>query len=135
MASAPRVMLQRPGVPGVPANTPPSDEFHICVQRYANDLLDEVERLEVAQRTGSGTSPEFTSSMVTDADRLLRRAYRSPRRKPGKEIAWRVFVALALIGVGVASNNLKETWGIWLFVVSMTVALAGTIFDLVREEK
>ncbi|MFC7487242.1 hypothetical protein ACOCJ7_00105 [Knoellia sp. CPCC 206453] len=135
MAKAPRVAIDRTQIPGLDSGSPPSDEFHRCAERYANDLLEEVERLEAAQRTGGGDDAEYTSSMVTDADRLLRRAYRTQRkRKPG-EIIWRIVVAVALILVGVATNNLKETWGIILFVVAVAIALGGTIWDLVGGER
>ncbi|GAA1675917.1 hypothetical protein GCM10010977_22080 [Citricoccus zhacaiensis] len=117
----------------MPDGTPPAVEFHRCIRKYADDLLEEVERLEVAQRSGGGSAAEFTSSMVTDADRLLRRAYRRPTRPSKGEIAWRICVALALVGVGVATNNLDEWWGLVLFVASIGVSLTGTILDLVGE--
>lgn len=135
MAKPSRVAIDRPAIPGLDCGSPPSDEFHRCVERYANALLEEVERLEAAQRTGGGDDAEYTSSMVTDADRLLRRAYRTPRRRTRGEISWRIGVAVGLILVGVATNNLKEIWGIILFVVAVAVALGGTIWDLVGGER
>lgn len=135
MAQTPRVPIPQPTVPGITAGSPPTEEFRKCVENYAGDLLSEVERLEAGQRTAGTNAPEFTSSMVSDADRLLRRAYRRPKSMSTGQKVWRIVVSASLIAVGVATNNLDEDWGIVLFVVSVTVALGGTIYDLVGDRE
>lgn len=95
-----------------------------CVGQYAGSLLDEASRMEAGQRDGSG-DPEITSTIVSDADTYLRRAYR--RQGPSRWGRLAQFVGTAAgIAVGVFATDLtKGTFQIGLVVSVALVMLAG----------
>src|SRR5260221_14334217 len=73
--------------------------YQVALETFADDLLKEASRLEAAAKGTSG-DPEITSTMVNDANILLRRAYARPRKS-------RIVVASQLIStVGGAVTGL-----------------------------
>lgn len=107
------------------------DEFEDKVQRYADDLVREAERLEATQRTTSG-DPEITSTMVSDANTLLRRAYVRPRRSR-LTICLQVVAYAGAIGAGVGVTGLDATWGQLTFVISAVSGILGVAVIEIRK--
>jgi len=108
-------------------------KFEASVQKFASDLLDEAERLEAGTSTAGG-APEITSSIVDDANLLVRRAYRRPPRSMVATCA-QIWTGAALIVVGVATNHLDKGWGQIVFAISVAAAMIGTLVFLLKEAR
>ena len=103
------------------------------VAAYAKDLVDEASRLEKFQRSGSA-EPEITSTMVEDADGLIRRGYvRKGRSWPN--IIAQLLATGAVIVATWSSGSLNEDWGPPVFVVSVIVAIGALAYSLARGER
>lgn len=103
------------------------------VSKYAEDLCKEAGRLEAAARTAGG-DPEITSSMVRDADLLLRRGYRQPRLR-GWAITARVAAPVAgfLTGLLADLQKLKEPQWLIAFIVLLAITITVTVLVASKE--
>lgn len=128
MTKNPRVQGQVVAA-GLRTGTPAADEFARCVARYGEDLLDEVERVEAAGRVSPAVSAEFTSSMVTDADRWLRRGYSGQRKLSPWRVASRVVLSLLLVALGVVASELFKPWAVIVLIVLLVITIAGLILE------
>lgn len=113
-------------------NGPAQTAFATAVSRYSADLLAEASRLEAATNT-SGTA-ELTSTMVQDADLLLRRGY-AKRRKSRLLVCAQIVSAVGgwLTGVLTNGNVLKTPLGLGSFVVVLTVTLTALLVAVMKE--
>lgn len=89
--------------------------------QYAEDVLQEAGRLESAQHSAAG-NPEITSTMISDADTYIRRAY-VRRRESGLDIWLRVGSYAAAIAASVAGTELDNTLGQAVFVLSVIIGI------------
>jgi hypothetical protein len=108
-------------------------EFRKSVEKYACDLLREASRLEASGKATQG-DPEITSTMVRDADLLLRKGYVRPAKKP-LLIAAQMASPIAgfLTGLLGDMDLLKEPWTMVLFVVLLAVTITSTAIAVLKE--
>lgn len=112
-------------------NTPARDQLRVAVESYSGDLLKEASRLEATAKTTAG-NPEITSSMVRDADLLLRRAYRRPKKK--SLVIVQIVAAVTGFLTGLLTDlALKDPGWMIAFVVVLSVALTTTIFLVLKD--
>jgi len=108
-------------------------EFKEAVDRYAEALLKEASRLESATKSTAG-KPEITSTMVKDADILLRRGYTHPRKQVSLIAAQLVAtVGGFFTGILADATRLKEPSGLAIFVVVLTITTASAVITVVKE--
>jgi len=115
-------------------NEPAKAELRSAIGNFAEDLLEEAGRLEAAMRTTKG-DPEVTSSMVRDADLLVRRGYRKVR-KPRWLVLAQIVVIASTFTTGVLLDFQKfQTTPLYLgaFIVSLAVALGTNIVVYLKE--
>jgi hypothetical protein len=108
-------------------------EYRGAVERYAADLLKEASRLEAANKGTSG-DPEITSTMVKDADILLRRGYARPPKKPlmiGSQLV--ATVGGFVIGLLADMDKLREASTLVMFVVILAVTIAAAVIALLKD--
>jgi hypothetical protein len=110
-----------------------SKEFHSALDRYADNLLREAERLEAAQRSTAGP-PELTGSNVKDADWALRRGLAN-RQKPWSVRVCQLFSAVGGLTVGLLydKDSLREPGALVLFVCVLALTLGTTLFVWLKE--
>jgi hypothetical protein len=91
--------------------------------KYSNDIIEEANRLEAGHNTGQGP-PEVTSSMVTDADTLLRRGLAQKKKNFGRKIL-NIGSSVASLGVGILydKNSLQSAGYLFLFVIVIAAAI------------
>jgi hypothetical protein len=103
------------------------------VERYADDVLKEAGRLEAAA-SGAGGDPEITSSMVRDADLLLRRGYRKPPRN-----RWLIAAQLVAPLGGILTGFLGQTDFLQkpgllvLFIAVLTITIITTVVSVFKD--
>jgi hypothetical protein len=100
---------------------PARARFEQSIQRFAEDLWKEVDRLEAAQRATSGER-EVTSTMVHVAETFLRQGYGRGRRST-RLLVINLGAYAATLACGVTINFLKSGWGIAGFVITFSLAL------------
>jgi hypothetical protein len=108
-------------------------EYRGAVERYAVDLLKEASRLEAANKGTSG-DPEITSTMVKDADILLRRGYARPSKKPlliGAQLV--ATVGGFVTGLLADMDKLRDANALVLFVVILTLTITAAVVALVKD--
>jgi hypothetical protein len=103
------------------------------VLKFADDLCKEAGRLEAAART-TGGDPEITSSMVRDADLLLRRGYRQPRLR-GWMVTARVAAPVAGFVTGLLADLQKLKDPEWLIAFIVLLAITITVTVLVASKE
>lgn len=114
-------------------NAPASGELKACVERYAADLLGEANRLEAATKSTDG-GPEITSTMIKDADILLRRGYRRPPK--GRVLIVAQLVATVggfLTGLFADAEKLKSPIGFSVFVLALALTVTATVVAVMKE--
>lgn len=114
-------------------NQPAKDELKTSVREYIDELLDEATRLEAANNT-SGGNPQIISSMISDAELLLRRGYKKPKKSAWiKIIQILSSVSAAVFGVMFDYEKVQEPTFIVLLLLVFAVALGTTIFVVMSE--
>ena len=114
-------------------NGPGQSEFHAAAHRYCIDLLAEAGRLEATAKTTSG-NPEITSSMVKDADLLLRHGYRRPKRTPFLVVAQVVSTIGSFVtGLLFDTVKLKEPGQLVFFIIVLAISITATVITVVKE--
>lgn len=108
-------------------------EAQTRLESYATDLLREASRLETTSSTANG-DPQITSSMVADADLLLRRGYRQGRRNYWL-IAGKILSPLGGLAAGFFTDGekLKQPLMLALFIVLLIVTVTSTVLVVVKE--
>jgi hypothetical protein len=114
-------------------NPPAQTALSEAVSRYATDLLAEAGRLEAVVNT-SGKPPELTSSMIQDADLLLRRGYSKPKKTRGLQAA-QILAAVGgfLTGFLTDAEKLNQPLTLVAFVVILAGTITATVVSVVRE--
>jgi|GEM_PF-6665268 len=109
------------------------DEFKVAVGKYATDLLREISRLEAIGRTAKG-DPEVTSTMVCDADLLLRKGYVRPVKKRWL-IVTQIVCAVTGFLTGLFSNmeTLRTPFHMLLFVILLVAFIGTTILVILKD--
>lgn len=114
-------------------NAPAEAEIEKRINQYAMDLLREAGRLEAAVNA-TGGNPEITSTMIADADLLLRRGFRKPRRSVGL-ILGKVFNPIGGMCAGMLADGDKLTNPVLLvlFVLLIMLTTTSTVVVVVKE--
>lgn len=120
--------LQHPGL-----NQPAQAAAEAVVGQYCADLLAEASRIEAAQNT-SGSS-ELTSTMIRDADLILRRGY-ARRRKTPLLIGAQLVAAVGgfVTGLLTDKDSLKDPSQMVIFVALLTVTVTATVIAVMKEQ-
>jgi hypothetical protein len=114
-------------------NAPARAIFRSSVQLYSEALLREASRLEAAGKSTPG-SPEITSTMVKDADILLRRGYSRPRKGPLLVVSQLVAtVGGFLTGLLADASRLKEPQGLALLILVLTVTITAAVIAILKD--
>jgi hypothetical protein len=109
------------------------NELQARVLSYVNDVVMEAGRLEAGTHSAAG-APEITSSMLADADLLLRRGYRRPRRRRLMTCAKVLSpVGGLLTGLLADFEKLKEPINLVLFVIFLAITIATTVVVALEE--
>ena len=109
------------------------EELRTSVEQYRDDLLKEASRLEAATSSAAGI-PQITSSMMKDADLLLRHGYRKPRSNPLMVISRIVApVTGVLTGLLADTELLAEPRWLVAFVVTLALTFILTTIIVVKE--
>lgn len=100
---------------------------------FAGDLIEESNRLESSRNT-TGNEPEITSSMVNDAQVLIRRGLTQPKKGIGLKILRVVAAVLSLlVGVLYDSTKLQNGGYMLLFIGVITAAILTVTISMFKE--
>jgi hypothetical protein len=114
-------------------NIPARNELEVVLTEYKNEILAEANRLEAANRSTPGTTPQVISSNIRDAEIIIRHRFRVPKKSlwlAGIKVMATLFGILA----GLASNQLTtEWWGPYAFSVTISLAIIFTTAAVWRE--
>tara|TARA_R110000851_G_scaffold331929_1_gene506958 strand:+ start:3776 stop:4162 length:387 start_codon:yes stop_codon:yes gene_type:complete len=101
---------------------------------FITDLIEESNRLESSRNT-TGDEPEITSSMVNDAQVLIRRGLARPKRSTGIKIL-RVIAAVLSLLVGILYDSEKLQSGVYmlLFIAVITGAILTVTISTIKEQ-
>lgn len=109
-----------------------TEELRVALERYREDLAREASRLEAAANTAG--QPEITSSMVKDADLLLRKGYRRLKKSRAVVVAQITApVSGFLTGLLFDRQALQVPLNLVLFVALLTVTIVATVVTAVKE--
>jgi hypothetical protein len=113
-------------------NAPTQVELRASVERYAEHLLREASRLEAAAKSTQG-SPEITSTMIKDADILLRRGYVRQQKDP-VVIGAQVVSTLGSFVTGLFANSeaLRQPTTLVLFIVLLTITITASVVAIMK---
>jgi hypothetical protein len=110
-----------------------ANEYQMAVERYAADLLKEAGRLEAVAKS-TGGDPEITSSMVKDADTLLRRGYARPSKKPLLIAAQLISTVGGFVtGLLADMDKLKDPGILILFIGLLVVTITAAVVAVVKD--
>lgn len=110
-------------------NPPARSELARCVTQFSLDLLAEAGRLEANANTARGR-PEITTSMVRDADILLRHRYVRPHQSWSSRILKLTAVVSGILtGLMADAAFLKELSHLVLFIFGVVVTVASTVWS------
>ena len=114
-------------------NTPAIAEFRLAIGQYAEDLLREAGRLEAASKSTSG-NPEITSTMVKDANTLLRRGYARQPKKPLLIVSQLIATVGGFVtGLLADMDKLKDASTLVMFVILLTVTITAAVVSVVKD--
>jgi hypothetical protein len=114
-------------------NIPASKQFWLAMKQYAQDLFGEASRLEAMGKSTRG-NPERTSTMIKDADLLLRRGYSHRPKKPF--LIYTQIIATVgsfITGLLADANKLKEPSILVIFVVFLTVTITALVIAKLKD--
>jgi len=113
---------------------PAIEELKSCVKQFSEDLVKEAGRLEAGRNTAH-REPEITSSMVKDANLLLRQGYSRPRRSWVFTFCKLVSAILAFIsGLFADMDRLQSSPGTLIgFIILVIVAVLATFYVSFKE--
>lgn len=108
-------------------------EYKLSLERYGSDLFAEASRLEAATSSASG-DPEITTTMIKDADILLRRAY-AKRRKSRVLIGAQLVsvVGSFVTGLLLDVDKLKEPRTMVLFIGLLSATIVATVITVLKD--
>jgi hypothetical protein len=112
-------------------NLAAQEELEKRIRDYRRDLLQEAARLEAVQRLDS-RDPEIVSTMVADADLMLRRAYRRPPRSKLVVTAHLGSYAVAVV-IGILTNHLDQGPAQVAFPIVFAIGAILAVISLTRE--
>ena|SRR5436190_9816114 len=97
--------------------------FRASVAKFAEELVEEANRIETGRNTARG-EPEVTSSMVHDAELSLRRGFGNPKRSRRIKILQIVGAVLSLlVGIIYNATKLQGAGYMFLFIAVVTGAI------------
>ncbi len=104
-----------------------------AVERYRTDLFTEASRLEAALNS-AGKTPEITSSMVKDAELLIRRGY-AKRPKSAWLLVCKVGSAVGGFATGILADaeKLKDPKTLVIFIIVLSTTIVATVVSAMKE--
>lgn len=108
-------------------------EFRAAIEQYAGDLFREAGRLEATAKSTKGV-PEVTSTMVKDADILLRRGYARQPKKPLLVLSQLVATVGGFVtGLLADMDKLKDATTLVVFVILLTLTITATVIAVIKD--
>lgn len=107
-------------------NSAAKNAFDVAVGTYAKDLLKEGERLDFGGRSLRRRA-ELTTTLVRDADRILRRGYSRPARS-FPAMAAHLAVPMLAVVAGVVGTDLKSNSIAFVFLLLMIFLLSAYLY-------
>lgn len=103
------------------------------IRKYGTDVLDEALRLEATAGSQLG-NPQVTSGIIEDADLVLRKGYRKPKKSARfKRAQIAAIFSTFVAGLLADYSFLQEPLYLVLFVLSIVISLSLAIFLLFAE--
>lgn len=114
-------------------NTPAVAQLKAASEQYIQDVLQEANRLEAAGKSTKG-NPEVTSSMVRDADMLLRRGYSKPK-KSRSLIAAQLISTIGgfVVGLLADAEKLKNPTTLVVFVIVLGFTITAAVVAVLKD--
>lgn len=114
-------------------NEPAKAELVKAVREFVEALVKESNRIEAARNPAAG-NPQVISSMVTEADILVRRGFAQPRKKWGSKVV-RVVAAVFPLVVGIMydATKLQDKTYMLIFVVVVALAILAVTISTIME--
>jgi len=114
-------------------NSQSRDELKANADRYISEVIREANRIEASRNTTNG-DPEVTSTMVSEADMLLRRNHLKPRKSKWYAFT-RVLAAVLSLIVGFLydSTKLQDTLYMLIFILVVAAAIFAVTISALQE--
>lgn len=115
-------------------NTQAKEELTKSINEFTKDLISESNRIE-ASVNSTAKGPEITSSIVADAQVLIRHKISKPKKS-----FWKVVlkigasVASLLAGVMYQKDKLQESGYLVLYIIVIAVAILLTTITVIKED-
>lgn len=114
-------------------NDPAKASLKKATLQFAEELIKESNRIEASRNPASG-DPQVTSSMVDDANVLVRRGLGRPRKKPGVKLFRIVAAVLSLVvGFTYDAAKLQDKTYMLIFVILVAVAIIAVTISIIME--
>lgn len=109
------------------------NELKKVATEYIDDVIEESNRIESSRNT-TGKNPEITSSMINDANILIRRGLSQPKKKIGIRILKVAGVLLSVVsGLLYDSTKLQNSGYMVLFIVVITCTILTVTISIINE--
>ena len=115
-------------------NQQAKDELKKCIQSFSNDIIAESNRIETSINTTS-KGPEITSSIVADAQVLIRHKISKPK-KNYLLVLLKVLASVASLAVGLMyqKDALQKSGYMVLFIVVIVIAIILITLSIILED-
>jgi hypothetical protein len=114
-------------------NAQARDKLAAVADTFVADLIAESNRVEATSKTTSGDA-EITSSMVNDADVLLRRGLMRPKKRLAPRILRVVSAVLSLcVGIFYDAHKLQNSAYMFMFIAVITAAILCVTISTIQE--
>jgi len=109
------------------------DEFSDSIQTYAEELIEEANRLEASTRVNGG-KPEITRAIIKDAELYLKKYSLHSKPKSWGYTLLQIFSVLSILFTGGLFNIEKfktDTVYLVIFLVILTVAIGTNVATII----
>lgn len=114
-------------------NTQARDKLKESADDFVSDLIEEANRVESGRNSTSG-NPEITSSMVNDAQVLIRRGLAQPKKGMGVKILRIASAILSLVvGMMYDATKLQDSGYMLLFILVIGAAILTVTIATIKE--
>jgi hypothetical protein len=115
-------------------NEKAKEQLMKTVKNYIDDVIEESYRIEASRNSTSKNNPEVVSSMVNEAEILIRRSLAFPKKRLGIKVL-RIFAAVfsAIPGFLYDSSKLQESKNLVVFIIAITLAILMVTISTIKE--
>jgi len=110
---------------------PALDRFQRAVDDFAEALMREAERLEADERA-TGGEPEFTSTIIEEANRVVRKRYRT-RRRSRVAVAGQLGSYASVAAITYEATRADTGWFPYVFIATVFLGFISLAAAYVRE--